>query len=396
MVRASLGVAAALIAGGMEWFLMIVMRFVYVTGLRREAFRNARLVGSWDGWSEVPMRPVVGDDGCPGFAAEVEIPDALAGQPVSWGVRLDAPAGPNTWGICAEHRGDAGRRDREFVLPPAGGRGEQRYHLSEGRRLGAQKFFPDGAVAPGLRFSVWAPNARDVEVVFGRADRGYIADDGTGIDPAAPVVALRTGADGIWESAGLEHFERLRRRPVHVPDHERPGQPSLPHRHPLPLADRPWCAGSASATAGTGDPDTLDGVGQLQRGDRPGRRAGRVRAHDRRRPRRSATTEFWHDRVHRPAAGADRLEDLVIYELHVGSLGYPAHGPGTLADAMDLLDHLVDLGRQRGRAAADGRVLRQRWAGATATRTTSPSSPAPAGGTSTSTSSGSATAAASP
>ena len=34
----------------------------------------------------------------------------------------------------------------------------------------------------------------------------------------------------------------------------------------------------------------------------------------------------------------------MIYELHIGALGFGKPGPGTLADAMRLLDHLVDLG----------------------------------------------------
>ena len=321
---------------------MIVMRFVYVTGLRREVFRNARLVGSWDGWSEVPMRPVVGDDGCPGFVAEVEIPDALAGQPVSWGVRLDAPAGPHTWGICAEHRGDAGRRDREFVLPPAGGRGEQRYHLSEGRRLGAQKFFPDGAVAPWLRFSVWAPNARDVAVVFGRADRGYIANDGTGIDPAAPVVALRKGADDIWQSGGLEHFERHAGAPYMFRITNAEG--TVVFRTDIHSR---WQFGRGAQDperdGWDGRRDTLDGSvscsvvidqdlvrAEFEPTTTP--------------PAQVSDAEFWHDEHRHGHPVPDRLEDLVIYELHVGALGYPRTDTGTLADAIALLDHLVDLG----------------------------------------------------
>jgi 1,4-alpha-glucan branching enzyme len=38
------------------------------------------------------------------------------------------------------------------------------------------------------------------------------------------------------------------------------------------------------------------------------------------------------------------VEDLVIYELHIGSLAFPSKAPGTLADAMALLDHLSDIG----------------------------------------------------
>ena len=39
-----------------------------------------------------------------------------------------------------------------------------------------------------------------------------------------------------------------------------------------------------------------------------------------------------------------RIEDLVIYELHVGSLGFGRATPGNLEDAIELLDYLVDLG----------------------------------------------------
>ena len=39
-----------------------------------------------------------------------------------------------------------------------------------------------------------------------------------------------------------------------------------------------------------------------------------------------------------------RVEDLVIYELHLGALGYGKPGPGTFADAIALLDYLVELG----------------------------------------------------
>src|SRR5262249_34033779 len=59
---------------------------------------------------------------------------------------------------------------------------------------------------PDLRFSVWAPNAQDVEVVFGKTGNGYIANDGDGIDPARPVLKLQRGQGGIWESAVVPSF----------------------------------------------------------------------------------------------------------------------------------------------------------------------------------------------
>ena len=109
---------------------------------------------------------------------------------------------------------------------------------------------------------------------------------------------------------------------------------------------------------------------QLQRGDRPGRRPRGVRAGRRHSPDLISADEFWATSSRRRPVPT-RLEDLVIYELHVGSLGFAGPAPGTLADAMRLLDYLDRPRRQRRRAAADGRVLRRPWAGATATPTTS-------------------------
>ena len=38
------------------------------------------------------------------------------------------------------------------------------------------------------------------------------------------------------------------------------------------------------------------------------------------------------------------IEELIIYELHVGALGYPSTSAGTFADAMAFVDQLADLG----------------------------------------------------
>ncbi len=54
--------------------------------------------------------------------------------------------------------------------------------------------------------------------------------------------------------------------------------------------------------------------------------------------------EFWAAESTFGVPVSNRLEDLVIYELHVGSLGFGKAGVGNLSDAMSFLDHLVDLG----------------------------------------------------
>ena len=90
-----------------------------------------------------------------------------------------------------------------------------------------------------------------------------------------------------------------------------------------------------------------------------------------------------------------RLRDLVIYELHIGSLGFDHAGPGNLGDALDLIDFLDDLGVNAVELLPMSEFSGS-WPGATATLTTSPSSPARAAATSSSTSSASAIGAASP
>src|SRR5204862_5073482 len=61
-------------------------------------------------------------------------------------------------------------------------------------------------------------------------------------------------------------------------------------------------------------------------------------------PRLILNTEFWSNEFTPGLPVPTHLRDLVIYELHIGSLGFGNAGPGTLADAMQFLDYLSDLG----------------------------------------------------
>src|ERR1700759_1180640 len=183
---------------------MIQVRFRYMTSVRSASFRNAMLVGSWDEegrhstqWSSLrPMSAELGDDGCPSFACTAEFADDQVGKSFDWGAILAGPGGPKQWGIATELDDpfDA-RRHRSFVLQ-ADTR-EVEYRLSYGRWLGARKQFSEAAT-PGLRFRVWAPYARRIDVVFSRTDHGYVADDGSGIDPDRAPIALARSADGMW------------------------------------------------------------------------------------------------------------------------------------------------------------------------------------------------------
>jgi 1,4-alpha-glucan branching enzyme len=54
--------------------------------------------------------------------------------------------------------------------------------------------------------------------------------------------------------------------------------------------------------------------------------------------------EFWASEFTAGKPLPQNIEDLVIYELHVGSLGYPSQASGTFSDAMKFISQLVDLG----------------------------------------------------
>ncbi|MGA8477902.1 MAG: hypothetical protein WB696_08090, partial [Chthoniobacterales bacterium] len=187
------------------------VRFVFNTGISRPVFSNVRLSGSWDSsgnpsanWSSTPMQAITGTDGCPAFEATVNLNEAQAGQQFQWGITLDAPNNPNIWGIMTEVADpNSSNRYRVFNLDASPGVQEVQYYFSHGRRLGAQKIYTAAGAPPQIVFSVWAPNAQAVSVVFGNPANGYIDDDGGGIDPAMPVIPLAKSAAGNWDGEWL-------------------------------------------------------------------------------------------------------------------------------------------------------------------------------------------------
>jgi len=322
---------------------MIQVRFVYLTGQKRLVFQNARLAGSWNSWADIPLVEVVAEDGCPAFAATVLFDDSQARQVVQWGVRLDGPAGANAWAIMTEVADPgAQQRHREFQLPGSGASHEERCYLTISRHLGAQKLYASASAAPDLRFAVWAPNARQVEVVFAAPDHGYVDDNGRGIDPTRPAVPLRRTDGGIWESDPVTDFAAH----VGVPYMFRiqNAQGEVVYRTDLHSRWQLGRGGVDPAGGGwDGDPRTLDGrvscsvvVDQdmVREEFEPTSSP----------PALVSDEEFWGTEFTPGRPLPTRIEDLVIYELHVGALGFGRPDTGTLADAMALLDYLVDLG----------------------------------------------------
>ena len=301
------------------------VRFEYHVGLFESPFRAATLVGSWDDdgrpsadWSSKSMTPQAGSDGDV-FVADVALRPAPEDQGYRWGVQLIRKDGPTVWGIMSEvPELGRGAQERSFVLPAGDADPPlQTYHLSRHRGLGAR---PDG---DRLAFSVWAPNATAVDVVFG-GPSGYIADDGSGADSDTPPVSLSPGAGGLWTGT-IDGFADVVGRGYMYRVTRDDGQTGF-HTDMYSLLQ----AGGGDVDPGgkpyDGAPADLDGSPSCS-----------VIVD-------TATGGAWDDE-HDPERPVPRaLSDLIIYELHVGALGPGSQAAGTLDDAMALLPYLEDLG----------------------------------------------------
>jgi len=324
------------------------VQFRYLTGLKRDIFRSARLAGSWDSsgrlaqtWSETPMMPGIAEDGCPCFTATVELDDSEVGKRFRWGVRLDGPSGPNVWGIPTEVNDSVSSdRYRIFDLKPAGITQREDFYFTYARRLGARKLFTDGFDRPDLRFSVWAPNAQDVDVVFGKPSIGYIADDGDGIDPARPVFKLQRNPSGIWESDAVPDFAAFEGAPYMYRIKNAQGQTV----YRTDIFSRSQIGRGGTDPNGqhfSGNPSLLDGTKSCSLVISSDTVVKEFASPD---GERISEGEFWGNEFTSGLSVPTRIEDLVIYELHVNALGFGANRAGNLQDAMNLLPYLSDLG----------------------------------------------------
>ena len=326
----------------------VAVQFRYLTGLKRDMFRHAWLVGSWDSsgrlapvWSETPMTPSRAEDGCPCFTATVHLDDSDVGKRFRWGVRLDGPSGPNVWGIPTEvNDPNTSERYREFELKLAESTQTEDFYFTYARRLGARKFFSDSSERADLRFAVWTPHAQAVEVVFGKPSNGYIADDGDGIDPARPVLKLQRRLNGIWESDVVPDFTAFEGVPYMYRVTNEQGQ--TVYRTDI-FARNQIGRGSTDprGTHFSGDPSQLDGTKSCSLVVSLDTVAKEFTAPE---GERIPEAEFWQHEFTPGLAVPTRIEDLVMYELHVNALGFGRNDAGTLQDAMHLLPYLSDLG----------------------------------------------------
>lgn len=361
----------------------LLVRFTYYTGLVEAGFRRAWLSGSWDGegrysnlWSEREMSVFdPSPDHAQAFRLTASLDQEQEGWIFHWGVSVEDATGRRRWAIVEEIN-DIGSRElycrfRLRRAPPGTAVQDISYYLSHARRMGAQKF------GDGIRFAVWAPNARNVDVVMAsladdpkaqsyidpsktpanrptereRICGGFISDAGIGIQELWGPFPMSKADDGIWATevtgTGLQSFRKFDHAPFMFRVTKDDG--SIAYRTDLysrcqigygtqrPDPDQPYVGrtqdldGTVSCSVVV-DPDLV------------------TQAVDPVEPvwpetRWLTTSEFWGSEAGYPPRPR-RIEDLVIYELHVGALGFskPVDKPGTIADAVRLLPYLQDLG----------------------------------------------------
>ncbi len=336
----------------------VSVKFNYLTGLKINIFKNARLVGSWDkdgfysdNWSSVPMQQVMGDDGCPSFRAKIKFDSSQIGYNFQWGVVLDTPNEHDLWGIATEvNDHNSKERYRTFRLDKNnGGIQKEQYYLTHCKRLGANKYYrASSSTKPSIKFSVWAPNAKKVALVFGNIKHGYIADDGTGIDNSIPPISMFYTKDGIWRTDEnkypiLKNFSRFDHKPYMFKITQKTGK--VVYR--TDLYSRCQIGGGKydpQGAAYTGDIKELDGTKSCSVVVDP----DSVTKHFTE-PVWPETTfvsekQFWKNEFPSGISLPKRIEDLVIYELHIGAIWNGSDRPGSLEDAMELIDYLKDLG----------------------------------------------------
>ena len=335
----------------------IPVQITYFTGLKEELFRNARLVGSWDEngfysdrWTTISMQQRIAEDGCPCFQATVELDESQIDRQFYWGVVFDGSIGEDFWGVPTEIQDRASSKQyRTLTLKAAEETQlqEEKYYLTHCRRLGAQKQYSfEGHGQPGIQFSVWAPNAQSVEVVFG-GESGYIADDGSGINSSVGVFTLFRGEDGVWqtnrEDSGLANFSRFNRQPYMFRVTKDNGQ----------MVYRTDLYSRCQIGKGNTDPQGQPYIGNSE--DLDGTKSCSVvidtdvvsesfEELDLLEQVFLSEEEFWQDEFTPERPVPDRVEELIIYELHLSALGYGEDRPGNFQDAIQLLDYLVDLG----------------------------------------------------
>ncbi|KAF1835677.1 glycoside hydrolase [Decorospora gaudefroyi] len=249
----------------------------------------------------------------------------------------------NFWGVPTEVK-DVNSAERYLKFQIQGPNTEapiqqvERYYLTYCRRLGANRRIPTGVGDHLLHFAVWAPNAQAVSVVFGYLNQGHIDDQGIGINNACPEVVLTRSRDGVWEGSPEHPYNTFQGLPYMYKVRNKQGE--LVYRTDI-FSRSQIGKGDQEPPHWDGSVETLDGLLSCSVVIDPDviREEFESTA-----PNLIAAEEFWATEFSHGRAVPTNLNDLVIYELHIGSLGFGRATSGDLSDAIELLHHLRTLG----------------------------------------------------
>jgi 1,4-alpha-glucan branching enzyme len=182
----------------------------------------------------------------------------------------------------------------------------------------------------GIRFSVWAAHASAVSVVFPKS--AYVDDAGNDIESSFPLAAQ---GNGIWSGQQPDYKPYSQRLYMFRITNQ---QGQVTYKTDL------WSRNQIGR--GTTNPHCGPYSGPIQ--DLDGTVSCSVVAdpdavtkdfNDSGWPKHELipASEFWKDEFTHDRPLPQRLEDLIIYELHVGSLGFGTTDAGTFADALNIL-----------------------------------------------------------
>jgi 1,4-alpha-glucan branching enzyme len=298
------------------------------------------------------MTAITDETGCPAFTATALLDESQIGQQFHWGVIADTATTPNVW-IVATEVPDANSAERHRTFTLQADAHDEHYWFVTGRRFGAQIFYSPGADSPAIRFSVWAPNAQNVEVVFGvfhpgSDPSGYISDDGAGIDPARGPFPLFKCGGGVWET-DLDVSPELAR---YVDFLDLPymfritnEQGAVTYKTDIYSRSQIGC-GRTNPGGGhyAGAYQDLNGIVSCSVVSSPDLVTADFDDTGLIKTTLIPAADFWAGEFTHGRLPPDRIEDLIIYELHVGSLGYPSTAAGDFADAIAFVNALSDLG----------------------------------------------------
>ena len=335
----------------------VTVKFTFHSGVTRHLFRNVRLSGSWNRWTvQTPMILAPDETGCDAFSATVPFDSSLTGTLFNWGVTADIVGAPNTWVVVTEVPDEnSNQRTRSFTLTASGM--QQDYWFATGRRFGAQKYLA------GIRFAVWAPHARKVEVVFAPFDpatgtpTGYISDDGTGVNPAAPVLALNPVGGGVWECDLPTFSDYFNRLYMYRITNE---QGAVTYK--VDIFSRNQVGRGAKNPGGahyTGSYLDLDGIVSCSIVSDPDQVTKDFDDTGVAKETLISADDFWASEYTAGKIPPTNTQDLVIYELHIGSLGFGSTNAGTFTDAMGMLDGPHFAWREYGGIAARPGIRRR-------------------------------------